>query len=196
LVSATIVVLARNYNPSIVSKEWLRAKNVLTAPALNFVHVPAFSSVELADFSLMVDENRLQVAAKNVNVANVAALTDIVRQFVVSLPETPYTGLGFNYGYQVENGADLVEAVVSFDERKLDTLFSTDFRLGLIVSFPFSRFAVKMTVPPPVRDMSRARVDFNFHASIAGPEEAQEILRERSEAQQKAESIMRSLSQS
>jgi len=97
--SANIVILASNYNPSIVSKEWLYQKGIFTETVRNFVHTPVFALVESEGFGLVVDEERLQITVRKVTQDSLNASASIAEKFVSILPETPYKSIGLNYRY-------------------------------------------------------------------------------------------------
>ena len=101
LSGANVVILAKNHNPSIVSKEWLVQKKIIEEPVVSFVHTPAFSVVEADNFRLVVDPDRLQISVKNFDPKNIENLPKITDNYVNQLPETPYTAIGFNYSYRV-----------------------------------------------------------------------------------------------
>jgi hypothetical protein len=79
LSGTNIVILARNYNPSIVSKEWLYEKNIVRETVTNFVHTPPLSVVETERISFVLDENRLQISLKSIT-------TDSIESLPKSLP--------------------------------------------------------------------------------------------------------------
>ena len=73
--SANIVILASNYNPSIVSKEWLYQRGVFTETVRSFVHTPVFALVESEEFSLMFDEQKLQLTVKKVTMDSIQIIS-------------------------------------------------------------------------------------------------------------------------
>ena len=74
LSGTNIVILARNYNPSIVSKEWLYEKNIVRETVTNFVHTPPLSVVETGHISFVLDDNRLQISLKSIITENIETL--------------------------------------------------------------------------------------------------------------------------
>ena len=148
LSGANIVILARNYNPSIVSKEWLYQKNIVRETVTNFVHTPPLSLVETEGISFVLNENRLQISLKSVNPESIETLPKIATSFVSCLPETPFVAVGFNYGYYLAKGSSHIEALFSPNDAKLKELFSENYEIGGIVSFSFKDFIVRMSAPP------------------------------------------------
>ena len=186
---ANIVVLASNYNPSIVSRDWVLSKQLLSEPIGDFVHTPAFSLIENNDFSLSVDMNRLQLSMKRLTVENMRLLPQIVKKFFTLLPETPYRAMGFNFVYELEVKNDFLEHLFSPNKRSIKELFSSEYELGAIVSFGFKGFIVRVNIST-VKPKQKARtVNFNFHTAIDGVDQAKERLDLYEKALQKAERI-------
>ena len=102
LIGASIVVLAENHNPSIVSKDWLTQNKIIEEEILNFTHLPVVSITETNNFNLFIDPNKLQLTIKKISSENLKALPQIISEYLGKLPETPYTAIGFNYSYRLE----------------------------------------------------------------------------------------------
>jgi len=64
LIGASIVVLAKNHNPSIISKDWLIQNKIIEEEILNFTHLPIVSIIETNNINLFVDPNKLQLTIK------------------------------------------------------------------------------------------------------------------------------------
>ena len=142
LSGTNIVILARNYNPSIVSKEWLYEKNIVRETVTNFVHTPPLSVVETERISFVLDENRLQISLKSITTESIESLPKIAAGFVSCLPETPFVAVGFNYTYNIPKETSRLKTLFALDNTKLKELFSENCEVGLIVSFPFKAFIV------------------------------------------------------
>ena len=98
---ANIVILANTHNPSIISKEWLKEREVIEEAVVNFTHTPVFSIVETNNFLFIVNPDRLEISIKSTTTENMENLPRIVKKYINRLPETPYTAIGFNYIYHV-----------------------------------------------------------------------------------------------
>lgn len=190
---ANIVILARNYNPSIVSKEWLYEKNIIRETVNNFVHTPLLSHVETAQISLILDENRLQLSLKNVSTQNIEVLTKIATDFISCLPETPYIGLGFNYRYNMPKRNDRLKELFSPDNAKLRLLFSGDYHVGFIISFTFKRFITRISVPPVGEKVTSIVLDLNYHSDCRGAKAIKERLKLHPTTLEKTEEILKEL---
>ncbi len=195
LSGTNIVILARNYNPSIVSKEWLYEKNIVRETVTNFVHTPPLSVVETERISFVLDENRLQISLKSITTESIESLPKIAAIFVSCLPETPFVAVGFNYTYNIPKETSRLKTLFAIDDTKLKELFSENCEVGLIVSFPFKAFIGRMTAPPIRGKITRITMDFNFHSDSHGADEVKKRLKLYPETIEKTEEILRGLSE-
>jgi hypothetical protein len=161
LIEANIVVLAKNHNPSIVSKEWLIQNKIIDEQVLNFAHLPVVSVIETNNFNLIVDQNKLQLRIKKISPENLKALPQIILEYIGKLPETPYTAIGLNFSYHLEAKARKIKDILLIDDKRLIEHFSEDYTFGGIITFAFGDFIVKLTIQPI--NHKEIKVDFNFH---------------------------------
>ena len=189
--ATNVVILARNYNPSIVSKEWLYEKNIVREAVSNFIHTPPLSVVETEQISFVLDENRLQISLKGITIESVEILPEIAAAFVSCLPETPFIAVGFNYTYHIPKENSRLKALFVLDDTELKKLFSENCDVGLIVSFPFKEFIGRMSAPPAKSEANKAVVDFNFHSDAHGVDDVKERLKSHAETMAKTEEILR-----
>lgn len=97
---ASIVLLAQNHNPSILSPEFLASKKIIAGAASNFAHTPVLSVVEYKDkqLALNVIPDRFGINfAGDITDASVSEMARIVIAYFSCLPETPITALGINF---------------------------------------------------------------------------------------------------
>jgi len=191
---ANIVVLARNYNPSIVSKEWLYEKSIVKEAVTSFIHTPPLSVVETQQISFVLDENRLQISLKNITTENMEILPKISADFASYLPETPFVAVGFNYKYHISKENSLLETLFHPDDARLKALFSENYEVGQIVSFAFEEFVVRMSAPPAKDGATMVTVELNFHSDCRGVDEVRERLGLHRVTTGKAEEILRGIS--
>ncbi len=191
--NANIVILASNYNPSIVSKEWLYQKGIFTEPVGNFVHTPMLALVENENFGFVVDEQRLQVVIKRVTQDNLTNSNTIARRFVDVLPETPYKAVGLNYRYTLTEMSCNLRTLLVPKPTKLRALFSQGYQLGAMIVFSFESFVVTFTVTPSLTKEQPIRIAFNFHANVANIDEVRARIASQTKTLQKAESIIQEL---
>ena len=192
--STNIVLLASNYNPSIVSKEWLYQRGIFTETVSNFVHTPVFALVESEEFSLMVDEQRLQLTVKKVTQDNLNASGGIAERFVDILPETPYKGIGLNYSYTFPKREYDLHTILSPNDAKLTKLLSSTYELGATIVFEFEKFIVNFTVSPSMGKEQQTRMSFNFHSNTANAGEVKERLSSQMRTLEKMQAIIQGLS--
>ena len=161
LIKSNVVILARSHNPTIVSKEWIVEKEIMEEPIINFVHTPAFSMVEGNDFTIQTDSSRMQISAKKVESDIVNKLPAVVESYVRSLPETPYTAIGFNFSYRVITEKSL-RGIFSPDVEKFKRAFSKEYKIGGMIRFNFENFIVTLNLIPEEQIIA----NFNFHLNI------------------------------
>ena len=160
----------------------------------NFVHTPPLSLVETERISFVIDESRLQISLKSVTTENVEALPKVATGFVSCLPETPFVAVGFNYTYYIPKESSRLKTLFALDDTKLKELFSGSCEVGLIVSFPFEEFVVRMSAPPAKDGDSRITIDFNFHSDCHGDDAVKERLKLHPKTLEKTEEVLRGLS--
>ncbi len=190
---ANIVILASNYNPSIVSKDWLFQRNIFTETVKNFVHTPIFALVENDDFGILVDEQRLQVTTKKVTKDKLNTSEAIAKRFINILPETPYKAVGMNYGYTFPGEKCRLQTIISAKDKKLKKLISSTYELGATVVFEFRQFVVTFTALPSAGEVRQIRMNFNFHSNTANVEEVKKRLSSHMKTLEKAGKIIEGL---
>ena len=190
---ASIIVLARNYNPSIVSCDWLLAKGILAGPFINFVHTPAFSLVEEESLALIVDDTRLQLQLKQPSAENVTRLEGAALLFVQSLPETPYVAIGLNFRFRVRGSSLDLETIVTPKKAKLRRLFGAGYEIGARVAFDQDGFRATVLIPSEATANDFRHVHFNYHADVAGAAEASEKISRHNSAFANAQAVLTGL---
>ncbi len=193
--SATIVILAKNFNPSIVTKDWLLSRGILRETTIiNFVHLPRFSLVESENFVITIDDSRFEVKLKNIQTSNREGFQDIALTFAEKLPETPFTGIGLNYIWWLEVTKDknifemLKEEFVS-DSQRFSYLFGQEFSVGGFIYFQYNNFKVRVTVEPSP-DGKHIQFNFNYHVDIHSVEGVKDTLSRNIETFQHSEKIV------
>jgi hypothetical protein len=184
--SMNVVILAKSHNPTIVSKEWLIRNEILEEPIVNFIHTPPFSMVESNDLRIHVDSDRMQMIVKKVEPNIIDKLPSVIRHYVTSLPETPYTAIGFNFSYREITEKNFGN-IFSPDVEKFRKAFSEDYRVGGIIQFNFDKFIVTLNLRPEDKGIA----SFNFHSDVkGGSSEIIEKLNSYHEIMRKAEGVL------
>ena len=191
LKNANTVILARNYNPSIVSKEWLKDKKIIEEATVKFTHTPVFSFIQTDNFTFILDPDRLQIAANNSAAENIDNLPKIAERFIAQLPETPYIAVGFNYLFQASKIKNDFKTIFKNDDAKFSKLFTTDYKLGGSIHFKYDDFVSRLQVTPA--DNEQLIADYNFHSDGAGISKIKEALKKYVTIKNEAESILKEL---
>jgi hypothetical protein len=187
LIGANVVLLAKNHNPTIVSKDWLSEKGILTESAMSFTHTPAFSVVETDNFSFIVDPDRLQLTAKKDFDVNVNTLAQMVLAYIHALPETPYSAIGFNFGYKIEDGESILQKIYGSVDR-LTSLFPEEYQLGGMIQFKYKALVGKLVLQPQSGGIMIA--DFNFHYPIKEDTDIEQAIGMHAEAMAESHRIL------
>lgn len=101
-IDTNIVIVANQFNPSIIDRLWLVRHQVLTEDDFleGSISVPIVSQVRSKHFNLTVLPDQLQFSP----IKEIDAPADVVRiklgLIVDKLPETPYTAIGANFTWQ------------------------------------------------------------------------------------------------
>lgn len=186
-----IIVLAKNHNPSIVSKEWLKDNKIIENNIINFAHTPAFSVVETETFSFVEDPDRLQVSIKKDVPENIERLQKIVSKYVEHLPETPYTAAGINYLYSIYSKKDGIKSIYLVNEEKFDKLFPENYQLGGFIKFNYGDFLVRLSLQP--EDENKIIADINFHSEVQNAQGIIDMIEKCLQTKEKAEEILEEL---
>ena len=205
LVGANVVVVARQFNPSIFSQLWL-IRNDITSEE-SFTKGCFFSDevakIETEQFGLLVIPPQLQFQPRTCSRPD-CELIQKVGAIVELLPHTPYTAVGLNFAWQVwpEHGNLHVFSQSLFRVRSSpfyeafgeteDTLF------GAYVSKDVLNCRLRLDVKPvdvPINDQVTHRLLFAFNFQIdLSPEEPiaaiQQHLRQWDHAKEEAARIV------
>ena len=98
---ASIVLVALNHRPDIVSKEWLDQNNILKEAPLNFIHHQNFSLIETANFSINVVQQQMTVAARSADQNILNHQQTIANRYIKALPYVLYSAIGLNSNWMV-----------------------------------------------------------------------------------------------
>ncbi len=195
LIGANIIILAKNHNPSIISKEWLSQKNIIADNFINFTHTPAFSIVETESFSLVVDPDRLQLAVKGDIQNNIDALEQSILTYVQALPEVPYTAIGFNFLYNIEARKDIIKEILHPPDEIFNKLFSENYQLGGIIKFNSDGFLVTINLQPNINnnEYNEIRADVNFNYLLVDSSKTSDIIEKHNQMKETSGNILERL---
>ena len=164
-IQASIVVLAHNQNPDIVTKDWLAQNKILTEAPLQFVHTLGFSSIETQSYSLLVDPQRVMARLKTINQDSLYGLRSMVKTFVEKMPQGQYRAIGINSKWQVHDEilADLLKTIFTGKPDLFESVIKEQFLVGGILCWRHGDFEVRLTGEPKAPNAS---LDFNFHSDV------------------------------
>ena len=165
-----IVILANAHNPSIISPQWLKEKNLIMEKPKHFVYTPEISLFESETFSLIVDRQRLQITAKKQDINTLKNLGDIGKGYVKLLPHIPYKSMGLNFEWLAEGNENerLPNINVVIDSMSnLSTIFSEhELRYGGIIYAAKKPYLLKLIINP--QDSKSLVYNFNYHHEVKG----------------------------
>jgi len=169
LIRADIVILASAHNPSIIAPQWLKDNSLIVEEPKHFVHTPEVSLFESESFSLVVDQERLQIIAKNQDEKSLRSLANICGNYVKLLPHIPYSALGFNFLWTVEidKGEKLPQMGLNINNTDLKSVFK-GYKVGYggIIYAEKGSYKLKIVIEP--RGVRTLVHQFNYHHELKG----------------------------
>ncbi|MHB8280583.1 MAG: hypothetical protein ACYDIA_23500 [Candidatus Humimicrobiaceae bacterium] len=107
------LIFLGNFNPSILSLEFLRDKNILNIDdkLLREEAAPIFKALEFKDIKIIIDLERLQITEENIHDFKNNRIIDIANSYISVLEYTPVTvaGINFNTNCKIENVNKILE---------------------------------------------------------------------------------------
>ena len=188
LTGVNIVILAKNHNPSIISKDWLSQKGIIKDNIVSFTYTPAFSVVETENLSFYVDPIRLQLTLKSDFENKVNSLQEMVSSYISALPEIPYDAIGFNFSYNIKVDENILRKIYCYNNEKLKSLFTEDYRLGSIIKYKFDNFIVGFVIQPDLDNNMKA--DFNFHCQLINSIKINDCIKKFKKAKESTKNIL------
>jgi len=187
---ASVVVVARNFNPSIFTQQWLIEKGVLVADVAvgPQIFTPQFVHVSNDGFRLTVLPEQLMFEVINSPQESfVKRVNEKLIPILSALNETPFAAVGVNFQWHIDD-KDRTIATVSkdlFDKGVgIYSEFSTsDARYGAYMSKDFLNSRLKLDIKPVIErqesGLSREFIvsAFNFHKDLFSADRHNELLR-------------------
>lgn len=185
-----VVILANNFNPSIVSSVWLLSKGICVADDIlpNSFNTPQFSQIICKDFQLLVLPDQIQFS-KSANFEGdfSAVAKDKLSRILKELPEVPYRSAGINFHWFVSD-PNVEMSILSHrlfynNESKIYKEFnSANSHFGTYLSTDFSGSRLKLDIKPIIfaennqSSISAIQFAFNFHIDFFGENPNQKVL--------------------
>lgn len=189
IVHCNVVVVARQFNPSIFTQLWL-VKNKLASESDfdegDSVFTPPFVQVRVPKFALLVLPEQMQFAPRPAEGNHGAVVREKVGRIIQALPETPYSAVGLNFHWMLapaqEDYSALCRALFFRDNPLYSEFESADARFGGYLSKDIFDARLKLDVKPTTVDTPDGRAEkllfaFNFHADIKGESAVEHIER-------------------
>ena len=182
LVEASVVVVARQFNPSVFSQLWLVRQGLVGEDAFRdgCIFSEALTQVHTEAFNLLVVPPRAQFIANVAEDAQQRLIVDKMGHLVRALPETPYRAVGINMKWKVQAAdgviADMSRRIAFVPNSPVHSSFDTqDARFGAILSKDSFGCRLNLTVQPAVADNEEGEVlvfAYNYHRDIRPEDDA------------------------
>lgn len=185
-----VVVLATNFNPSIISSIWLVNKEICKGEEIlpNSFNTPQFSQILCNDFHILVLPDQIQFSKP---VGYEGDFSDIVvtklSKILSELPEVPYKSAGINFHWFLNDSKDEMNKfshkLFYNKESKIYGEFnSPDAHFGAYLSKDYSGSRLKLDIKPISYNennqlpVSAIQFAFNFHVDFTGDKVNKQVL--------------------
>jgi len=187
-VATNVVILAEQFNPSIVNQLWLVKINV--AKESDFkdgcTFAPVLTDVHTKEFDLLIVPDRLVFKPQMGIEANQKIITSKIGKIVSELPHTPFKAVGLNFTWFLTNGDvyEFSKALFHKDSVPIYEEFQNkDARFGGYLSKDILGFRLKLSIKPVIKNKNTddsiegLEFSFNFHADLSSDsEKGREVL--------------------
>lgn len=189
LVSENVVVLANQFNLSIMNQHWLIENYIITQDDLQdgYTFTPVFALAKTKFFQLTLVPERLQIDLNPKTEKKIELIKSKIGTIVDKLPHTPFTALGFNFDYFLTTEDSSVEKYTRSLFFKPDSPLSSQFdednaKFGGYFSKDVSGFRLKLDIKPisiksKDKIMDKIQLAFNFHLDLVGNDKSKTILK-------------------
>jgi len=185
IVNANAIIVAEQFNPSIITQLWLVKNEILSEGDFRegCISSPMISQINSRQFSLLTLPDRLQFTPNDVRGENGNLVTTKLGHIVTRLPHTPYSGIGLNFIWHLDPediGIKELTKAIFFHDNPLFREFDTeDARYGGYLSRNIFGCRLKLDVKP-ITIISPAKKEFlqfvfNFHLDLIDDNWVQEI---------------------
>ena len=206
---ANVVIIARQFNPSIISQYWLIKNGIFTEEEVqpDSIFSPVIANVHSRDCQVLVLPEQLQFMSQLADQSGQELLISKLGKIVQALPHTPFVAVGLNFSWQVYDEDDASNAALGRklffrDDSLLYKFFDVDdARFGSYMSRDILGCRLKLdikpvTVPCPEGTSNRLLFGFNFHLQLTEDDKAESILKlfqKWDEAKETAVSLMKQI---
>lgn len=206
---ANVVIIARQFNPSIISQYWLIKNGIFTEEEIlpDSIFSPVIANVHSKDCQVLILPEQLQFTFTLADPAAQELLISKLGKIVQALPHTPFVAAGLNFSWQVYDEDNVSSAALGRklffrDDSPLYKFFDVDdARFGSYMSRDIVGCRLKLdikpiTVPCPEGTSNRLLFGFNFHLQLTEDDKAESILnlfQKWDEAKETAVSLMKQI---
>ena len=175
---ANVVIIARQFNPSIISQHWLIKNNILAEDDFEdgSVFSPVMVNVQSTVCHILVLPDQLQFSPKTNSESEQALLNSKLGDIIKLLPHTPFVAAGINFSWHV-NRNDMSLSTLSrklffrADDPLCQAFNTEDARFGSYMSKDVIGCRLKLDVKPvtinlPEGTIERLQFAFNFHREL------------------------------
>jgi hypothetical protein len=201
------VVVAQQFNPSIITQIWLRDNGVLAAEDFQegSLYSDVIVQVRSRLFHMLVLPDQLQFVPVGPPEGHEQLVVDRLGAIVRTLPHTPYRALGINFSWHLTpadgNITGLTRSLFFDRNRALYRHFDVEnAHFGGYLSRDFAGFRLRLDikpilVPTTAGPENRLQFGFNFHCDLgeAGVRQIEQGLRRWNEARQETDRIIDSV---
>lgn len=183
LKKANAVIVARNFNPSILGEAWLIRRGIMDEGSLvreQYIHVPNLVRLPTSAFTILGLPDRIEFTPHDLDEAAEELqklIKDKLGGIVSLLPETPYRAVGINFHCEAltENREQFVvglkEAFTKQGAPILGFFTEPDVRAGAYLSKDVLGFRLRLDIKPissqaEDRTLEGLHAHFNFHRQI------------------------------
>jgi hypothetical protein len=189
LVSENVVILANQFNLSIMNQHWLIENCIILQDDLQdgYTFTPVFTQVKTKPFLLTIVPERLQIDLYSTTKNKIGLIKSKLGTIVDKLPHTPFAALGFNFAYFLTTEDSRVEKYTRSLFFKPDSPLSSQFdednaKFGGYFSKDVSGFRHKLDIKPvsiksEYKTIDKIKLDFNFHLDLVGNNKSKTILK-------------------
>lgn len=165
LIRYNIVLLANAHNPSIMSPDWLKRKELITGKPDKFINTPDISIFETKEINLILDRERLQITVNNGNRDLADSIISIAKNYVSILREIPYKALGVNVDWKCEEKESKNKIGLNINDVDMEKVLTEhDVNFGGIIYARKSQYLLKLTIKPKLDNV--IYYNFNYHFDI------------------------------
>lgn len=177
-IASVVVVVARNFNPSILSQMWLVREGIIAPEDFQpgCLFSDEVSQIEAESFQLIALPQQLQFTPKCASEDETSVISGKLGKVIRALPHTPYTAMGLNFIWHEDAGniAELTRTLFYNDQKALFKEFDTPgAKFGSYLSKDWQGLRLKLDIRPILLDTGsekreRLQLMFNFHLDLTG----------------------------